>query len=80
MNHLQHLRSRGWLLPLVAMAFVAGHLILFHVLRRAVPSHVTLTSTVVAGVVILIVAKHLGLLAGLFRYVITFLRRRFRSQ
>jgi len=76
MHRLHDLRSRGWVLFVVAAAFVAGHLVLFHVLRRSVASHVAIPSVVVAGVVLLVVAKHLGLLAALFHYVNALLRRR----
>jgi hypothetical protein len=75
MNRIHDLRSRGWILLVVAVAFVAGHLVLFHVLRRLGASHVVLPSAVVAGIVILIIAKHLGLLTALFRYVSARLRR-----
>ena len=67
MNHLQHLRSRGWILLVVATAFIAGHLILFRVLRHSVASHVALPSAILAGVVLLVIAKHFGMFGVLLR-------------
>jgi hypothetical protein len=75
MNHLRYLHSRGWILFVVTIAFVAGHLFLFHILRPSGASHVALPSAVVAGLLILVVAKHLGLLAALFRYAKALLQR-----
>ena len=74
-NRLHDLRARGWILLVLAIAFVAGHLILFQFLRHSVASHAALPSAVLVGMVILIVAKHLGLLAALLRYVNAFCRR-----
>jgi len=50
----------------IAVLLIAGHGILFYF----VSSHATLSAAMAAGVIILIAAKHLGLLAplyGLFR-------------
>jgi hypothetical protein len=59
--------------------FFAGHLFLFHVLRRSGVSHIVLPSAVVAGVVILLIAKHLGILAALLCFLHNRLRRRSQS-
>lgn len=76
MNRLHGWRSRGCILATVAIAFIAAHLILYHVLRRSVASHLSLPSAVAAGVVLIFVAKHLGLLAGFVRIVRNHFRRR----
>ena len=77
MNELHRVHSRRpWILAVVATGFVAGHLILFHALRHSGMSHVALPSAVVMGVVLLMIAKHLGLLAGLARLLHSRFRRR----
>ena len=76
MNRLRALRSRGWALALVAIAFVATHLILFHVLRRSGSSHIALPSAVVSGVVLIVLAKHAGLVVGFLRIFRNRCRRR----
>jgi len=76
MNRHDALHSRGWILVLVAIALAAAHLILFHVLWSSVASHVALPSAVVAGIVLILVAKHLGLLVGLVRILRDHFRRR----
>jgi hypothetical protein len=70
MNGLRHVHARPWTLAALAIGFVAGHVILFQFLRNA---HVS--GAAVSGFVFLMLAKHLGLLAGLF----AFFRRRSRS-
>ena len=50
-----------WILPVLAIVLVLGHgVILYYV-----SSHVAMSATVVAGVVVLLVIKHLGLLVPL---------------
>ena len=56
------LRARAWMLVLGAFILIAGHgIILYYV-----TSHVALSGTVVSGAIILIVIKHLGLLAPVY--------------
>ena len=54
------LLTRMWMLPVAAVVLVAGHIVLPYLL-----AHTALSATVVPGVVVLMVAKHLGLLAAL---------------
>jgi len=75
MNGLRHVRARPWTLGGLVIGFVAGHVILFYVLRHAGVPHAAVSGAVVLGIVLLMIAKHLGLLAGLF----AFFRRRSRS-
>lgn len=53
------------------VALAGGHLIVPYVL-----SHMTLSTAIVSGLVAVVVAKHVGLPAVLFRPVLTRLRRR----
>ena len=76
MNGLHDARSRSWALLAVVIEFIAAHLILFHFLRRSYSSHVAVPDVVVVGAVLLIVGKHLGLLAALVRSLHTLFRRR----
>lgn len=59
-----HPRARGrvWMLPVLLVGLLAGHgVILYYV-----SSHVALSVAVLAGAVILVVIKHLGLLGRVF--------------
>ena len=64
---IHHLRSRGWMLLALGIALVAGHLILFHFLLRSGAFHISILSGLAAGIALLIIAKHLGLLGVLVR-------------
>lgn len=64
------LTKRGWILVVVTIV-VIGHALAM----RYVLSHVAVSTTVVAGVVVLIVAKHLGA-AAVLGPLYTRLRRR----
>ena len=67
-----HRRRSGSSWPLtLTVALAAGHLIVPYVL-----SHLTLSGAIVSGVVVVVVAKHVGLAALLFRPVLARLRRR----
>lgn len=58
----RRLLARGWILAAAVVLLIAGHgIILYHV-----SSHVALSVSIVAGVVILVVIKHLGLLSPLY--------------
>lgn len=76
MNALSHLRSRPRMLLIVLIGLVAGHAILFYLLRHSSMSLRALPSAVVAGVVLLIIAKHLRLLGALLRCLYALLRSR----
>jgi hypothetical protein len=76
MNGLRYVRSRTLIVVIVVVALVLGHALLFHLARRLVISHVTVPSGVVAGVVLLVVAKHLGLLAAVYRALGDFFGRK----
>jgi hypothetical protein len=56
------LLTRPWMLLVGAVVLIAGHTL---VLRYAL-QHKRLSSTTVAGVMILVVIKHLGLLTPLY--------------
>ena len=79
MNEVHYLRSRPWPLAVVVIGLVAGHLILFHVLRHSHVSHIALPPAVVVGLVLLMIAKHVGILAALLRSLHVRFRRRTRS-
>ena len=79
LNGLRHLHSQFWMLVIILTAFVAGHLILFYVLRHSGISRAAISGTLVSGLVLLLIAKHLGLLAGLFRTLHFLSRRRSRG-
>jgi len=55
----------------VVIGLVVVHGILFHLLRHSSTSHVA-----VSGVVLLIIAKHLGLFVALLRYLYGLFKRR----
>jgi len=76
MSGLHHLCSRPWMLPVAGISLVASHGILFYLLRRSSIPHVAASGTLVSGVVLLMIAKHLGLLAGLLRSLHALFRRR----
>lgn len=69
MNQLSHVCSRPWLLVLLVIGFVTGHLILFQIAGHSGMSWAGLPVGVVTAVVLLAVAKHLGFLAALFRFL-----------
>ena len=64
------MKRRAWLWALVAIVLIAGHGIVLYFVK----SHFTLSASVIGGVVLLIVIKHLGLLAPAW----ALFRRRFR--
>jgi hypothetical protein len=66
MEH-NRLLTRGWVLSLLAAGFVAIHLALFHVLRRTNLAHRFLPGALISVVILVAVAKHVGLLAILLR-------------
>ena len=68
MEH-KRLPAHGWLLSLLGVAFVAAHLFLFHMLRHRNPPHRLIPGALVFVVILLAVAKHVGLLAVLLRRV-----------
>jgi hypothetical protein len=76
MNGLQHLRSRPWMLLVVVIGLVAGHGILFYFLRHLTTSHIAVSGALLSGMILLMIAKHLGLFGPLLRYLYTAFRRR----
>ena len=64
------LRGRIWMPLAIAVVLMAGHGIILYYFS----SHLALSSAVVAGVIVLAVIKHLGLLGSLYGL----LRRRSR--
>jgi hypothetical protein len=78
MISIRYLRFRPWALATAAVALVAVHVTLFHVFRH-VSSRTVLSSAVVSGVVLVLIAKHLGILGALLGSLSTRFRRRPRS-
>ena len=62
---------RPWTLPVAAVVLLAGPIVLYYVL-----SQTALSAAVVSGVIILMVLKHLGLLAVLLGPLYALFRRR----
>ena len=62
--------TRPWMLLIGAVVLIAGHVIFFNRLR-----HAGVSIAVISGLVLLAIAKHLGLLGSLYGL----LRRRSRS-
>ncbi len=58
-------RMRRWLLVSVGIVLLAGHSVILYYVQP----HVALSAAVLSGVVVLIVIKHLGLLAPLYAAV-----------
>ena len=56
------LRARAWMLAVGVIILIAGHGIILYYFA----SHVTLSTAVVSGVIILVVLKHLGVLGPLY--------------
>ena len=79
MNALSRLRSRPWLMLIILIGLVAGHAIVFYLLRHVGVSHAKVSGAVLSGVVLLVIAKHLGLFAALLRPIYGLFRRRFPS-
>ena len=81
MNALFHLRFRPWVMLILVIGLIAGHSILVYVLRRPAMSHAGVSGVVVVtGVVLLVVAKHLGLFAALLRSLHGLFRSRVRKR
>jgi len=64
---------------IILIGLVAGHGILLYLLRQMRFPHAAVSGAVVSGVVLLVVAKHVGLLAALLRLLRDSFRCRFRS-
>jgi len=71
MSEHRRLLTRMWMLPAAAVVLIAGHIILPYLL-----SHTALSAAVVSGVIVLMVVKHLGLLAVLLGPLHARFRRR----
>jgi hypothetical protein len=78
MISIRYLRFRPWALATAAGTLVVVHVTLFHVFRH-VSSRTVLSSAVVSGVVLLLIAQHLGILGALLGSLYTRFRRRPRS-
>ena len=76
MNGLRHLRSQPWALLVVVIGLVAGHLIFLDFLWHAGVSRAAMSGVVVSGLILLVIAKHLGLVAALLGSLYTRFRRR----
>jgi hypothetical protein len=61
MKDHSRLLTRSWVLPVVVVALIIGHAIVYNILR-----HTKLSAAVVSGVILLVVIKHLGLLSPLY--------------
>jgi hypothetical protein len=53
--------TRPWVVMVAVVALLAGHVVMYQILR-----HTVLSAAVVSGLVILVVIKHLGLLSPLY--------------
>jgi hypothetical protein len=67
----RQLLTRTWMLPMVAVVLIAVHIILPYLW-----AHTALSATVVSGVMLLMVVKHLGWLAVLLGPFRAYFRRR----
>ena len=74
MNTLR--RHSRVLIVILTIGFVVGHVILFHIWRNGSPSRLTFSGIAVATIIVLMVAKHLGLAAALVRSLQSHFRRR----
>lgn len=75
MTEHNRLLARGWLLASLAAGFVTIHLVLFYMLRHTNGTHTLLPGAFVSVLLLLAVAKHVGLLALLFRRLHSLFRR-----
>jgi hypothetical protein len=62
MPHIVNAHGRWWLVLVAAALLIAGHGIVLYFMA----SHVVASASIVAGVGVLILVKHLGLLAPLY--------------
>ena len=67
----RRLLTRTWMVPVAALMLIGGHIVLPYFW-----AHTALSATVVPGVILLMVIKHLGLLAVLFGPLRALFRRR----
>jgi hypothetical protein len=78
MDHTMERKSllkRTWILPVGVAALIGGHVIFFYIVKQSA-SRILGSGAVISGLVLLVIAKHLGLLAALFRPVYNLFRRR----
>lgn len=71
--------TRAWVLVLLAAGFVAFHLFLFHVLRHTNLAHRFLPGAIFSVVIVLAVAKHVGLFTVLLRRLHSVFRKHPRA-
>jgi hypothetical protein len=69
------LLKRTWILPVGVAALIGGHVIFFYIVKQSA-SRILGSGAVISGLVLLVIAKHLGLLAALFRPVYNLFWRR----
>jgi hypothetical protein len=65
---------------IILIGLVAGHAIVFYFLQHVGMSHAGVSGVVLSSVVLLVVAKHLGLFAALLRPIHGLFRRRFHRE
>ena len=75
MRAIFHLRCRPWLMLIILIGLVPGHAILLYLLRQTRIPPAGVSGAVVSCVVLLVVAKHLGLVAALLRPLRDLFRR-----
>ena len=73
---LGRVRFSAWVLPFLAIAFVASHVILFYVWWHGGPVRGLIPDAIVCGALFLITVKHVGLLAAVFRPLYNLFHRR----
>jgi hypothetical protein len=66
-----HPRGRSWIAAVTAIAFVVAH----GVMLGYVSSHMALSAAVVAGLILLILMKHVGSLASTYAMARRYFRR-----
>jgi hypothetical protein len=64
---------------IILIGLVAAHPIVFYLLPHMGMSRAGVSGAVLSGVVLLVIAKHLGLFAALLRPIYGLFRRRFPS-
>ena len=74
-----YLRSRPWITLMILAGLVAGHGVFFYFLAQISAWHAGVSGVLISGVVLLIIATHLGLFAALFRPLRRLFGRKFRN-
>lgn len=79
MHGSRHLRFGARTLVVIGIVLIAGHLIVLYLLGHVGLSQGVVSGAVVSGLILVVVAKHLGLLSTLVASLYGLFRRRLRS-